>query len=141
MTSEWLRRLHISSVRSILFIDSVNTLDEDIRNAMSQGTLHEKFPPIPTDTNEHPIYSHGSQRFMDQVLMPNPKLSTLYFSRSDDAPLLLEYDKEAGQTRPLSEGQIEKIRTSVQSLLKALAPPEEVQAIMEQALRITTEVR
>lgn len=45
ITSDWIRKLHSSSIRSILFTQAFVTLNEDIAEAMARGTLYEEFPP------------------------------------------------------------------------------------------------
>lgn len=141
ITSDWIRKLHSSSIRSILFMETFLTLDEDMAEAMARGTLYEEFPPDTLDDSEHPIFTHASQEFMNRVLMPNPELSQVYFAPPEDAPLLLRYDPDAWKTRRLNEEQIEAIRTKAKAYTQSLLPPEGILQVMHQSLDISTWIR
>lgn len=75
---------------------------------------------------------------MDQVLKHNPELTELYFSPKEDAPLLLEYDPNAGKINRLTEEQMEATRKRALAYLRSLLPPEEVLIAMHQALQVST---
>lgn len=108
---------------------------------MARGTLYQEFPVIPEDNQEHPIYSARTQKFMDQVLATNPKLTQFYLNQGKDVPLLLEYQSDAGMKQALSKEQIETIREYVRAYIESLLPPKEIEEVMEKALNITHEIQ
>lgn len=139
---EWvealIKRVSKSSIKSITFAEKIRAQDEDIERALRGDTLQIEFPLIQDEESEHPIFSYRSERLLDATLAPNP---SIIFNEFDDAPLLLEYDPEAGKMKEVPRERIEEIRIKVQAYLKSLFPSEEEQRIMETAWGITHGVK